>query len=434
LHLYLLGLNNVADREIWAKEKMMDHLRLARSALHDTYTDEYNTSDTKRVLLYSHDSFGLGHFRRNLAIARALVAQSPGVNVLIVSGSPCATQFALPQRCDVVKLPTVGKCPEGRYVPRNLSISLQSVLDLRQHLIDAAYRSFDPDAIIVDHQPTGLAGEALPMVRAARKRGKLTVFGMRDIVDSAEVVEKDWGTPLCREALTHDYSQIVVYGDRNLFDAVSEYPVLRPLRDKVSSVGYIATPADRTSPRPVPTLEQQVLLTVGGGEDGAERVAAYVEALELAPAEWQSEIVLGPLMKASEVHGCRALVDRSRYAHSIRISRFQPDMPRLMRQSDAIVSMAGYNSCVEALRSRRPIILMPRDRMRHEQRIRASRFAENGLAQSVEKPDPARLRQALDHALSSPDLSGMPPKLNGLENMCRLVGCAPEEVHESVQH
>jgi predicted glycosyltransferase len=413
---------------------MMDHLPPARSALHDTFTPREMPSGVARVLLYGHDSFGLGHFRRNLAIARALVTQSPQVNVLMVSGSPCATQFLLPERCDVVKLPTVGKCARGRYVPKNLSISLQDTLDLRRQLINAAYRSFDPDAIIVDHQPIGLAGEALPMVRAARSVGKLTVFGMRDIVDSAEVVERDWSAPECREALERDYSQIAVYGDQDLFDAVDEYAVLRPLRDKISSVGYVATPADRTSPRPVPTLEQQVLLTVGGGEDGAERVEAYIKALDLAPANWQSEIVLGPLMKESRVRGCMAMVDRSRNANSIRVSRFHPDLPRLMRQSDVIVSMAGYNSCVEALRSRRPTILMPRDRMRFEQRIRAARFAEKGLAQSVEHPDPVQLREALDRAISAPNSTPPHPNLDGLENMCRLVGIVSGQTHGAVQH
>jgi predicted glycosyltransferase len=416
------------------KGGMMDHLPPARSALRDTFTNREISSGASRVLLYSHDSFGLGHFRRNLAIARALVEQSPQVNVLMVSGSPCATQFSLPDRCDVVKLPTVGKCARGRYVPRNLSISLENTLDLRRQLIDAAYRSFDPDAIIVDHQPTGLAGEALPMVRAARSVGKLTVFGMRDIVDAAEVVERDWSTPECREALERDYSQIAVYGDQDLFDAVDEYSVLRPLRDKISSVGYVATPVDRTSPRPVPTLEQQVLLTVGGGEDGAERVEAYVEALDLAPVDWQSEIVLGPLMKESRVRGCLAMVDRSRYASSIRVSRFHPDLPRLMRQSDVIVSMAGYNSCVEALRSRRPTILMPRDKVRHEQRIRAARFAGKGLAQSVEHPDPVQLREALDRAISAPDSTPASPNLDGLKNMCRLVGIVSGQTHGAVQH
>jgi hypothetical protein len=37
-----------------------------------------NIAGTPRFLLYSHDALGLGHVRRNLVIAAALVERSPG--------------------------------------------------------------------------------------------------------------------------------------------------------------------------------------------------------------------------------------------------------------------------------------------------------------------------------------------------------------------
>ena len=41
-----------------------------------------------RVLIYSHDSFGLGHLRRCREIAHALVEKQRNLSVLILSGSP----------------------------------------------------------------------------------------------------------------------------------------------------------------------------------------------------------------------------------------------------------------------------------------------------------------------------------------------------------
>lgn len=376
----------------------------------------------QRILLYSHDSFGLGHFRRNLAIARAFVAESPETNVLLVSGSPCATQFNLPQRCDVVKLPSVGKDSAGRYIARHLSLPLDTVLELRCDLIMAAYRAFDPDVIFVDHQLTGLQGEALPMLRAARGDGRLTLFGMRDIVDSAEVVERDWGSEDCRRVLEQDYEHILVYGDRGVFDAVNEYPVLRPFSHKLSTVGYIANPLDRKAHRPIPTLDKHVLLTVGGGQDGGERIEAYLNALSIAAPNWKTHVVTGPLMDEAQVRSCKTLVDRSRHSESIRISRFREDMPRLIQQADAVVSMAGYNSCTEILQSRKPTVLLPRNQMRQEQRIRAERLTSMGLAQSIVQLEPAPLREAVERALSRQEKPTMTPDLNGLRNVCRIVG------------
>ena len=39
-----------------------------------------------RVLIYSHDTFGLGHIRRCRAIANALIASFPHISVILVSG------------------------------------------------------------------------------------------------------------------------------------------------------------------------------------------------------------------------------------------------------------------------------------------------------------------------------------------------------------
>jgi len=40
--------------------------------------------DNARILIYSHDSFGLGHLRRCRAIAHAIVDRYKGVSVLIL--------------------------------------------------------------------------------------------------------------------------------------------------------------------------------------------------------------------------------------------------------------------------------------------------------------------------------------------------------------
>ncbi len=47
----------------------------------------------QRALIYSHDSFGLGHLRRCRAIAHALVDQNPDMSVIILSGSPIIGNF-----------------------------------------------------------------------------------------------------------------------------------------------------------------------------------------------------------------------------------------------------------------------------------------------------------------------------------------------------
>ena len=66
-------------------------------------------SRSKRVLLYSHDSFGLGHVSRCRTIANALVAADPNVSVLILSGSPVIGSYEFRSGIDFVRIPGVVK-------------------------------------------------------------------------------------------------------------------------------------------------------------------------------------------------------------------------------------------------------------------------------------------------------------------------------------
>ena len=50
----------------------------------------------RRIALYSHDTQGLGHTRRNTTLAAALVAAHPDTDVLLVTGNPEAAVLPLP--------------------------------------------------------------------------------------------------------------------------------------------------------------------------------------------------------------------------------------------------------------------------------------------------------------------------------------------------
>ncbi|TLY79434.1 MAG: glycosyltransferase, partial [Gammaproteobacteria bacterium] len=57
------------------------------------------------MLVYSHDTFGLGNIKRMLEISKHLVAAYGNVSVLIISGSPMLHAFRIPPRIDYIKLP-----------------------------------------------------------------------------------------------------------------------------------------------------------------------------------------------------------------------------------------------------------------------------------------------------------------------------------------
>ena len=67
------------------------------------------TVSRPRVLIYSHDSFGLGHLRRCRAIAHAMVGGIDNLTVLILSGSPIIGSFDFRARVDFVRIPGVNQ-------------------------------------------------------------------------------------------------------------------------------------------------------------------------------------------------------------------------------------------------------------------------------------------------------------------------------------
>ena len=381
----------------------------------------YSPGSGARFLLYSHDSWGLGHLRRNLAIAGALTVRFRHATILLVTGSSCATQFDLPPNCDVLKLPSISKDRNGNYVPRSLSGDIAHTVELRRRLLLEVYRAFQPDLLLIDHQLTGLRSELLDTLWEARASGKKIVYGMRDVLDSPEAVEAGWDSDECRWALRECYDRICVYGQASVFDPREHYPALAPVAEKVEFAGYVVAPVSDRSRPPLPTLMPRVLVTVGGGEDGGERIECYLAALALEAAAWTSHIITGPLMPLSRVRHYKRMVHRLGLSEHVRISRFHADIPRLLRESDAVVSMAGYNSCAEILQSRVPAVLLPRTAPRKEQLIRARRFQELQLATCIEDLDPRMVRTATEAALRNTGSCGTSVSLGGLGELCSMV-------------
>jgi predicted glycosyltransferase len=375
-----------------------------------------------KYLLYSHDSHGLGHLRRNLAIAGALLEQFPDSSVVIVTGSPCATQFPLPPNCDVVKIPAIGKNELGEYVTRSLNISLEDTLAARRELISGIYKAYNPDVILVDHQPTGLLGEMLGVLKLAREQGKFIAFGTRDIVDAPEVLDKAWSSPECRFVFEHCYDQVFIYGDRTVFDPLREYAALKRIANKVTVTGFVVEAVAHPPPKGITDGRPHVLVTFGGGDDGVHRIHTYLDALRLGPVEWTTHIVAGPLMPLRQVREYKHAIKHSELRDVVKISRFHGDIPGLMHHADAVVSMAGYNSCLEILNSGTPAILIPRENMRREQSIRAGRLAELGLAKYVPVGDAEQLRRAVETTLNSSQPANVDLDFNGLARLCDVLG------------
>src|SRR5260370_41378198 len=125
----------------------------------------------KRVLIYSHDTFGLGHLRRCRAIAHALVEGDKNLSVLILSGSPIIGSFDFRARVDFVRIPGVIKLHDGDYQSLGLHIDVEQTMEMRAAIIRQTALSYRPDLFLVDKEPLGLKGEVLATLEMLKAMG-----------------------------------------------------------------------------------------------------------------------------------------------------------------------------------------------------------------------------------------------------------------------
>ena len=274
-----------------------------------------------------------------------------------------------------------------------------------------------------DHQLTGLKDEALKMLREAKNNDVLTIYGSRDIKDSPEVVKANWSRAESQWAINEGYDRICVYGMRELFDPREAYSPCLDFADNIDFTGYIIPPAKKAEKKLISGGRKKVLVTFGGGGDGMRRAEAYLQALKLKNVDWDSHIITGPLMDQEVKRKLRKLAHKIEPIGSVKIQKFHRNIPALLQQVDAVVSMAGYNSCTEILQSGVPAVLLPRSFPRREQLIRARLFAERGWVSYLKEDDvlPQNLLDAVESALASPRRHRPEADLGGLNAMTGII-------------
>jgi predicted glycosyltransferase len=380
----------------------------------------------KRVLIYSHDTFGLGNIRRMLEIARHLVQSSSEVCVLVITGSPMLHAFRIPPRIDYVKLPCLARDVEGRYGARFLDLSLDATVRLRANLIRSAITDFAPDLILVDKKPFGVEDElsgALVALQSSAQRPKLVLL-LRDILDGPEATTRVWRKNGCFEAIEAYYDRVLVVGAPEVFDLRREYRFPPFAAAKVEFCGYISRQPGRQSRAEarhalgVGDAQALVLVTPGGGEDGHALIDACLTGLRALPAPRRprTHIVCGPEMADAQ----RAAIHRAAAVLSqVSVQDFSDDMMSLMAAADVVVAMGGYNTVCELLTLRKRAVVVPRVKPSLEQCLRAERMAALGLLRMLH-PDrltPAALLGAVQTelaALSGPTTHSRLASLDGL--------------------
>ena len=387
-----------------------------------------------RIMLYSHDTYGLGHIRRARTIATALASRFEGASILIATGSPIVGRFDFPQGVDFVRIPGVVKLASGDYASDTMHLDIAQTVALRERILRVTAEAFAPDLLIVDKEPTGLRGEMLPTLDYLSARGTKIILGLRDVLDEAGALKSEWLRKGAPEAIEKYYDELWIYGLKEIFEPLAGLPLPKAVGERVRYTGYLRreAPGDWPEPHMAERVPRgSVLVTPGGGGDGEALIDWVLRAYEAdMRLSVPALIVFGPFMNSERRTEFERRAHRFR---NIRTRNFDSRLERLMIEARGVIAMGGYNTFCEILSFDKPAALAPRITPRMEQYLRVAAAERIGLVRMLPPvqddeglPDPAAMGAAIK-ALDKqplPSAAKVEGLLDGLDQVSELTRAA----------
>ncbi|NBD14823.1 MAG: glycosyltransferase [Cyanobacteria bacterium] len=362
-----------------------------------------------RIILYSHDTMGLGHKRRNLLIAQTLGISAINADILLISGMRDGNPLQTPAGIDYLTLPALYKNTNGQYQARRLDLTLKEIITLRSQIIRTAVQTFQPDVLIVDNVPRGAMGELNATLQYLRTQTQTRcILGLRDVLDEPKVIRRSWQRSNHKDAIRRYYDAVWVYGDPKIYNPIQDYGLSVDLTAKFRYTGYL----DRRSTLQFVTQEQLqetlnlpnerlALCLLGGGQDGGQLAEAFVKTK--FPPHTHGVIITGPMMPQQQRQQIQAYAD---LRSDLSVFEYVAEPALFLERADWVIAMGGYNTTCEILSFEKQALIVPRVRPRQEQLIRVQLLKKLGLVDMLH-PDhlsPQSLSTWLHQEKSAPNI------------------------------
>jgi predicted glycosyltransferase len=191
------------------------------------------------------------------------------------------------------------------------------------------------------------------------------------------------------------YDRVLVHGDPALIAFEATFPQAAAIAGKLHYTGYVV--GDPPAAADPEAGRGEVLVSAGGGAFGERLLTSALAARplsRLAAAPWR--LLAGTNLPAPALAALRRQADAG-----VVVERSRADFQALLANCRLSISLAGYNTTVEVLRSGAPAVLVPYAGGREtEQSRRARLLAARDAVTLVEEAElsPDRLAAAIDDA------------------------------------
>lgn len=368
----------------------------------------------KKIMFYSQHLAGIGHLVRSTEIVRSLAQQ---FEVYFIHGGQAVPGFELPDRVNEICLP--GLYMEGPVLKVvDESQPLEKVQKQRLELLLAAFDTIRPDCLITEGFPFSkhtLRFELIPLLKHIEAWGGHTqvVCCLRDIIMTQAMTASVRAKKQDRTCkwINRYYDLILYHSDPQLQRLEENFSSLRELQPEVVYTGYVTQAESESGAlrdedrdalnHPGPSI----VVSVGGGRHGyglLNAIAAIAPKLaQIIPHKLYA--FAGPYLPEADLLTLQELAANS---PNLVVRRFTPRLMDYLKQADLSISLGGYNTTMNVLKTgvRSLIYPSPSEDQSGEQRLRARKLEKLGILTVLTDPDlaPEYLSQHILMALKKP--------------------------------
>ncbi len=352
-----------------------------------------------RVMFYCQHVLGIGHWVRSSGIVHALASQA---QVLLVNGGGEVAGFTFPSQVELASLPPLQTDADfSALETRSSTETVEEIQRQRKRMLLGLFERFQPDLLVIELFPFGrkrFAFELIPLLdraRVASSRPKI-VCSLRDIL----VTKKDqqaYEKRVCQIVNSY-FDLILVHGDPSFVRLEETFPCTAHLRCPVQYTGYVTQPtAPSNGPASVLAADEEMVLnpaapilaSIGSGRyrNGHRLLKSVLQA----GAELQGRVPNPFHIYAGPYIPDDVFADLQQAAagqQNVRLAKFTPRFQTFMERAALSISMGGYNTVMNVLRTGARALIFPyTSNDDQEQMIRARKLEERGVIGLIHPAD-----------------------------------------------
>lgn len=249
---------------------------------------------------------------------------------------------------------------------------------------------FRPDIIVTEHFPFGLLFESEfeSLIQAAKRENPRTkiVSSVRDVVLRLGGGSED--TKTC-QMLERWFDLVLVHGDESVIRFSDSFPKINSVTVPLQYTGYIVRSFSKCTTQIIKheVWDQPpiVIASIGGGRVGGEFLEVVIAASKLLATQWKHRLKLfvGPFLPPEVDERLRVAALLTSH---IDVFEFAPSFYQDLCYATVAVCLAGYNTILECVAAGVSTLsyLLPFRHGDREQELRATRFRDAGLIETLE--------------------------------------------------